>query len=71
MQIRAAIYRAFPNRLPADLDRLELWQLGVMMGNDLTSTLSDTEQAELDEITRLRSERMREAAEQKRQARGG
>lgn len=61
MQIRAAVYRLFPNTPPRELDQWELWQIGVRLGNDVGAGLSEDERAELAEINRIRSERMREA----------
>lgn len=63
MQIRAAVYRLFPNTPPRELDQWELWQIGVRLGNDVGAHLTEAEQVELAEINRVRSERMREAAE--------
>lgn len=67
MMIRTEIYKAFfPHTDPRTLDAMELHEIGALLGNDMGATSTEREQDELVELQRKRSERMRQAAERKR-----
>lgn len=66
MQIRAAIYKAFPYTPCAELDSMELWQIGVRMGHDMGAPLSDDERAEAERLKATQSDRLREVAERRK-----
>lgn len=70
MQIRAEIYAAFPDLSQESLDCSELWAIGAKLGHHRGTTLSDDEQAEVEEKQRVQSEKLREVAERRKQARG-